>query len=179
MRILTDCSLLSEKQIETIEERFHARYVFESQLKLRSRWSDFSAAVFYTEIPNHAGSNWFGIWLNEGKKFMVADAISAAEEAFFGAVAENGDVIYSRHPYDYRESDDKTVFIDGGRDHCRHDLMHEIVKLRVFQDRVAVVPRQNNSDYCRVPYREELDFDLATALFSWGQATAFPKHAHS
>jgi hypothetical protein len=35
MRILTDCSFLSEKQIEKIEERYNAKYVFESQLKLR------------------------------------------------------------------------------------------------------------------------------------------------
>ena len=50
MRILTDCSFLSEKQIEKIAEKYNAKYVFESQLKLRGgNWSDFPAAVFYTE----------------------------------------------------------------------------------------------------------------------------------
>ena len=35
MRILTDCSFLSEKQIEKIAGKYNATYVFESQLKLR------------------------------------------------------------------------------------------------------------------------------------------------
>ncbi len=53
MRILTDCSFLSEKQIEKIAETYNAKYVFESQLKLRGgNWSDFSAAVFYAEVPH-------------------------------------------------------------------------------------------------------------------------------
>ena len=47
------------------------------------------------DIPHPEGSNWFGIW--EGSdKFMISNAISAIEEPFFGALAENGDVIYSR-----------------------------------------------------------------------------------
>ena len=94
MRILTDCSFLSEKQIAKIGERYGARYVFETQLRLRSeKWSDFSSAVFYTEAPHPEGSNWFGIW-NNGGRFMISNAISAVEEPFFGALAENGDVIY-------------------------------------------------------------------------------------
>ena len=98
MRILTDCSFLSEKQIEKIAGKYNATYVFESQLKLRGgNWSDFSAAVFYTEIPHPEGSNWFGIWDNAGK-YMISNAISAVEEPFFGILGRNGDVIYSRHP---------------------------------------------------------------------------------
>jgi hypothetical protein len=160
MRILTDCSLLSERQIEAIEERFSAKYVFETQLKLRSdKWSAFSAAVFYTEEPHPEGSNWFGIWNNDGR-FMISNAISAVEEPFFGAVAENGDVIYSRHLQDFRESEDKSVFVDGGRDRFRHDLEHEIVKLKVVKDKVVVLPRENMRTACEVPFTEELDWDI-------------------
>jgi hypothetical protein len=161
MRILTDCSFLTKKQIGKIEERYNARYVFESQLRLRSdRWSDFSAAVFYTEEPHPEGSNWFGIWNNNGR-FMISNAISAVEEPFFGALAENGDVIYSRRPGDLRESADKSVFIDGGRDHCRHDLIHEIVKLKVVKDQVVVIPRDKKRAVCEVPFTEELNWDIA------------------
>lgn len=161
MRILTDCSFLSKKQIEKIEAKYGAKYVFETRLKLRSdEWSDFSSAVFFTEAPHPEGSNWFGIWNSSGR-FMISNAVSAVEEPFFGALAENGDVIYSRHPRDFRESADKTVFIDGGRDHCRHDLTHEIVKLRVFKDSVLVVPRESKRTVCEVPYTEELDWEIA------------------
>ena len=160
MRILNECSFLSKKQIENIEEKYNAKYVFESQLKLRSsNWSDFSAAIFYTETPHPEGSNWFGIWNNSGK-YMISNAISAVEEPFFGALSENGDVIYSRHPRDLRESDDRTVFIDGGRDHCRHDLTHQVVKLKVCKDKVIVVPKENKRAMCEVPYTEVLDWDV-------------------
>jgi hypothetical protein len=160
MRILTDCSFLSTRQIEKIGQRCNARYVFESQLKLRSdKWSDFSSAVFYAEEPHPQGSNWFAIWNHDGR-FMISNAISAVEEPFFGALAENGDVIYSRHPRDLRESDDKTVFIDGGRDHCRHDLIHEVLKLTVVKDKVVVVPRENKKAVCEVPFTEELAWDI-------------------
>jgi hypothetical protein len=161
MRILTDCSFFSHRQIEKIEERYNAKYVFETQLKLRSdKWSDFSSAVFYTEDPHPEGSNWFGIWDSDGR-FMISNAVSAVEEPFFGVLAESGDVIYSRRPRDFRESEDKTVFIDGGRDHCRYDLMHEVVKLKVFKDKVLVVPPESKRTVCEVPFTEEVDWDIS------------------
>lgn len=159
VNILTDCSFLSKRQIKKIEQKYRATYVFESQLKLQSdQWSDFSAAVFYAEEPHPEGSNWFGIWEMDGR-FMISNAISAVEEPFFGAVAENGDIIYSRHPRDLRESDDKTVFIDGGRNHGRHDLIHEVVKLKVVKDKLVVVPREKRA-LCEVPFTAELDWEL-------------------
>jgi hypothetical protein len=159
-RITTDCSFLSNNQIRRIEERYEAKYVFESQLKLRSdAWSDFSAAVFYCDEPHPKGSNWFGIWDNLGR-FMISNAISAVEAPFFGMVAENGEIIYSRHSRDFRESDDKSVFVDGGRGHFRHDLEHEVVKLKVDRDRVVLIPREAKTEACEVPFTEELDWVL-------------------
>jgi hypothetical protein len=161
MRILTDCSFFPGETIKKIEEKLCAKYVCETQLKLRSdSWSSFSAAIFYTEEPHPEGSNWFGIWLKDGR-VMISNAISAVEEPFFGVVAENGDVIYSRHPTDFRESEDKTVFVDGGRDRCRHDLMHEIVKLKVVKDKVVAVSKENKRAHCDVPFTEELTWDIA------------------
>jgi hypothetical protein len=134
--------------------------VFESQLKLRSdHWSEFSAAVFHSEEPHPRGSNWFGVW-NNLVRFMISNAISAVDEPFFGVVAESGDVIYSRHRNDFRESADKTVFVDGGRSHFRHDLEHEIVKLKVVKDRVVLIPREAKMAVCEVPFTEELGWDL-------------------
>jgi hypothetical protein len=160
VNILTDCSFLTNRQIAQIEARYRAKYVFESQLKLRSyRWSDFSAAVFYAEEPHPQGSNWFGIWRRDGR-FMISNAISAVEQPFTGVLAENGDVIYSRSPRDLRESDDKTVFIDGGRDRCRYDLEHWVVKLKVIKDKVVVVSSENKRALCEVPFTEELDWDI-------------------
>jgi len=161
MRILTDCSFLSEKQIEKIAGKYNATYVFESQLKLRGgNWSDFSAAVFYTEIPHPEGSNWFGIWDNAGK-YMISNAISAVEEPFFGILGRNGDVIYSRHRHDLRETDDKSGFISGGRGHAGHDMEHHVVKLIVSKDKVVIFPKETKKTWCEVPYTEELDWNIA------------------
>jgi hypothetical protein len=161
MRILTDCSFLSKKQIEKIEERYNAKYVFESQLKLRGgNWSDFSAAVFYTEVPHPEGSHWFGIW-RSSEKYMISNAISATEKQFLGIMADDGDVIYSRHRRDNRESDDKSAFIAGAKDHASYDMEHHLVKLIVSKDKVIVVPKENKKTWCEVPYTEELDWDMA------------------
>jgi hypothetical protein len=91
---------------------------------------------------------------------MISNAISAVEAPFFDALAENGDVIYSRHPRDYRESEDRTVFVDGGRERTRHDLIHDIVKLKVLKDRVVVVPKENKLPACEVPFTAELDWSM-------------------
>jgi hypothetical protein len=161
MRILTDCSFLSEKQIEKIAGKYNATYVFESQLKLRGgNWSDFSAAVFYTEIPHPEGSNWFGIWGDAGK-YMVSNAISAVEEPFVGILGRNGAVIYSRHRHDLRETDDKSGFISGGRGHAGHDMEHHVVKLIVSKDKVVIFPKETKKTWCEVPYTEELDWNIA------------------
>ncbi len=160
IRIRTECSFLSPRQIQRVEEKNKAKYVFESQLKLSSNhWSDFPAAVFYSEEPHPKGSNWFGIWDNAGR-FMISNAVSAVDEPFFGALADNGEVIYSRHRNDFRESEDRTVFVDGGRAHFRHDFEHEIVKLKVIKDRVVLIPREAKIAVCQVPFTEELGWDI-------------------
>ena len=161
MRILTDSSFFSDRQIVRVENKYSARYVFESQLKLRNNdWSDFPAAIFFTEVSHPEGSNWFGIWNNAGR-YMISNAISAVEEPFFGALADNGDVIYSRHRNDFRVSEDRTVFIDGGRDHTRYDLSHPLMKLKVSRDKVVVVPTENKRAGFVVPHTEELGWDIA------------------
>jgi len=157
MRILTDCSFLEKDQLERIQNRYDADYVCESQLKLRSdEWSDFSAAIFYTEVAHPDGSHWFGIWKN-GERYMISNAISAVNEPFFGVVAENHDVIYSRFPNDYRLSDDKSVFIDGGRAHPRYDMEHNIVTLKINKGKVIIFNEKNKRICCDVPFTEELE----------------------
>jgi len=163
MNILNDCSFLTAEQIKKVEDTYGAKFVFESQLKLRSeKWSDFSAAVFYTAIEHPEGSNWFGIWKRAGK-YMISNAISAVDEPFFGIVADNADVIYSRHVNDCRESPDRSTFIAGGRDRLRYDMEHYVVKLRVYKDKLIIADDKNKRICCEVPYTEELSWDIEGA----------------
>lgn len=160
MRILTDCSFFSKQQIEQIEGYYEANYVFESQLKLRNGdWSDFSAAVFYTEVPHPKGSNWFGIW-RDGDKYMISDAISAVEEPFFGLLADNGDVVYSRHLHDDHVRNNGEFFIGGGRSKTSYDLTHHLVKLMVYKGKVVVAPKEGRKAWCDVPFTEEIEWDI-------------------
>jgi len=160
MKILTECSFLTIEQLINIEDRYNAKYVFESQLKLRSNnWSDFSAAVFYTVVEHPRGSNWFGIWKRDGK-YMISNAISAVDEPFFGIVADNKDVIYSRNVNDCRESPDKSAFIAGGRDRPGYDMEHHVVKLKVDKDKIIVLNDKAKRVCCEIPYTEELDWDI-------------------
>ena len=92
---------------------------------------------------------------------MISNAISAVEEPFFGILGRNGDVIYSRHPHDLRETDDKSGFISGGRGHAGHDMEHHVVKLIVSKDKVVIFPKETNKTWCEVPYTEELDWNIA------------------
>ena len=41
------------------------------------------------------------------------------EPLISAAVADDGEIIYSKYRHDYNVSKDKSVFIDGGRDYTR------------------------------------------------------------
>ena len=57
-----------------------------------------------------------------------------------GIVADNGDIIFSRHPTDYRVSDDGSVWINGSGEHTERPVVNidRLVKISVFKGRVEV-----------------------------------------
>lgn len=139
MRINKDCSFLNPAGIKLIEERYNAKYVFESPLKdKKGNWTDVSFAIFFTEIPHPEGSNYFGIYHTENG-WMIVDGISAVQDPF-EAVCINEDVVYSRYRHDYRAHNG--IFVDGGRDYFRWggDRMNEaqIVNLSVNRDQLVI-----------------------------------------
>jgi hypothetical protein len=140
MRILKDCSFLNAESIKLVEEKYNAKFVFESPLKLpNGNWSDESVAVFYTEEAHPQGSNYFGLYYTK-EGWMITNAISAVEEPF-DALCIDEEVVYSRYRHDYRPH--KGVFVDGGRDYMRYGGERfseaKIVKLVVNKDRLELV----------------------------------------
>jgi hypothetical protein len=116
MRINKDCSFLNPEAIKLIEERYNAKYVFESPLKdKKGNWTDASFAIFFTEIPHPEGSNYFGIYHTE-IGWMIADGISAVQDPF-EAVCIDEDIVYSRYRHDFRTHNG--IFVDGGKDYLR------------------------------------------------------------
>lgn len=151
MNIRNESSFLTKESIKAIESKYKARYVCESCLRgLDDQWVNFPAAIFYTDNPHPEGSNYFGIFLHQGLEdsnhVMITDGISATGQDMVGVIADNGDVIYSRYRHDYRESNDGSVFIDGGRDYTRVGFKEEsektngrMVTLRIVKDKLKVI----------------------------------------
>ena len=140
MNIHNESSFLPEAVITNIENKYNAKYVFESCLKNRfGAWTEFPVAIFYTEEAHPEGSNYFGFYRNDFGDYMITNGISATED--FKGIRVGEDIYYSRYRHDYREFG--PFFVDGGRDYIRyggepHEDMIQ-VKLRVNKDKLEVV----------------------------------------
>jgi hypothetical protein len=139
MRILSDSEIFSDKQIALIENKYDAKYVFESCIKdINGNWANFPVAIFYTEEKYPEGSNYFGLYINEDRETIICDGISATEPFIGIAIDEN--VIYSRYRHDYREFFD--IFIDGGRDYLRYggdtNENTKIVNIKVVKSNLEI-----------------------------------------
>lgn len=133
MKILNECSFLGPKQIAIIEEKYNAKYVFESCIKnSNGGWVNFPVAIFYTEEAHPEGSNYFAFYERDGR-FYISNGISATEP-FFGVLVED-EVIYSRYRHDFRERNG--IFVDGGRDYIRSSS-NKTVELKVEKNQLVV-----------------------------------------
>ena len=143
MKIHNECTFIKPDGIAKIENMYNAKYVFESCLKTKDGgWSNFPAAIFYTEEKHPQGSNYFALYedrgtrLTKGPRFMITDGISATKE--FIGLRIGDDIIYSRYRHDYRELGE--AMIDGGRDYVRYNPeVGKLVKLQVTKDKLEVV----------------------------------------
>lgn len=115
MKIHNECSFLDQDGIVYIEQKYNAKYVFESCLKGKNGWLDFPAAIFYTDVPHPKGSNYFALYVDESDRFMITNGISAIEP--FSGIQIDENVYYSRYCHDYRDCG--PVAIDGGRDYTK------------------------------------------------------------
>ncbi len=149
MNILTESEWFSPQRLALIEKHHEVKYVCETCIKNpKGRWVNQSVSIFYqfdlSKVPE-GGSQWFGLFFLpeffsvDPAQLFIVNAISAVEEDIQGVVANNGDVIYSRYRYDYRNSPDGSVWIDGGRDYMRHGGMGEFVTLRIVEDKLTIV----------------------------------------
>lgn len=142
--IITKSSLFDEDQIKAFEEAKDAKYIFETCIKDKhGSWANDLFAIFYQETPHPRGSNYFALYYDYAThKLMIADGISATEP-FTGAVAKNGDIIFSRYRHDMRSSPDKSVIIDGGRDYVKLSLVDnyepKLVRLQVIKDKLEIM----------------------------------------
>jgi len=138
IHIRTDPSSFTWEQIKEIEQKKNARYLLETEYK------GVQCAVFYgSTVHPISNSKYFAIfWTKDQENWANVPAVMRGDwiedMEFAGVVADNGDVIYSRYRHDFRESDDGSVWIDGGRDYTRTNVIDKErhCTLTVFKGRV-------------------------------------------
>jgi len=102
-------------------------------------WINLPFSFFYTDEPHPEGSNYFAYYHDMlNNRMMVTDGVSILDQTIDGAVAFNGDIIYSRCRHDCVTSEDGSVMIDGGRDYTRTDA-EVVVHMKVNVDKLEVV----------------------------------------
>lgn len=120
-------SQFEQSALQTIEEKYGATYLGDFCVRVENGgWVNKPVSIFYQEPPRPdvAESPWFGIHTRHGS-LMITDGSSAFSEPIQCVIADNGEIIYSRWRHDYRESEDGSVTIDGGRDYYHGDVMDE------------------------------------------------------
>ncbi len=135
-------------KISVIEETHNARFIGDFCIKTNNGdWSYSPAAIFYQPNPDTSKghTHYFGIFV-ENSKIYITDGSSAFDEPIVGIVADNGEVIFSRYRHDYVASQDKSVWIDGGRDYYRCNNPKRLVHITIDQDKLIVndIPNSNS-----------------------------------
>jgi hypothetical protein len=136
-----DC-VVTEKGIEYFEKKYNAQYIADLCLKtVDGSWANQPSAIFYQKTPPQPGySNYFGVIVRDSQTYITSGQ-SAVEGTITGIEADDGEVIFSRYRHDFRESKDKSVFIDGGRDYVKANNPSRLVEIKIDGSEMVVLPK--------------------------------------
>ena len=89
-------------------------------------WLNDAVPVFWQPCPDvsKGHSHYFAFARERHGKIVILDGSSAFEEGIQGVIADDGEIIYSRYRNDYVVSQDGSVFIDGGRDYTKTNVLN-------------------------------------------------------
>jgi hypothetical protein len=121
--IIHESSTIRPTSIKIIEEKKNAKYVCDTEL------NDIKMVIFYGDEEHPVSkSRYFGIYFSPvDNTAMITDGSFVEQQEFVGAVANNGDIIYSHDRHDYRTSPDESVFIDGGRSYTKTNCPNTVI----------------------------------------------------
>lgn len=128
-----ESSVLSQDNIKKIEKLKSAVFVCDADISQGMDVS-FAGAYFYGDEEHPvSGSKYFKLFYDFNGNIMIADGSEIEDIDFTGVISDEGEVIYSRYRHDYRQSKDKSVWIDGGQSYLRSGLYpeHRFVTMRV------------------------------------------------
>lgn len=114
-----DVNGFSSKTIAQLEEHYKCSYVCEwNNLTHTGKPDDHTIAVFYQEVPHPQGSNWMGMF-HANDQWFIINAEKSSRLPIKAYVADDGQVLFSKHRHDFRRSNDGSITVDGGREYTR------------------------------------------------------------
>ena len=143
-------------KIDVVEEKYNAKFVGQLCVKTRDGgWANSPADIYWqATVPVEGYSNYFALIYQHGSPYITGGA-SAVEPLISAAVADDGEIIYSRYRHDYRTSTDKSVFIDGGRDYTKGG-MGKYITLKIVDGEWYKLEQE---DYDELNKDEQADTD--------------------
>jgi hypothetical protein len=100
--------------IADIEKEYRAEYVIDT-----STPGGMPCSVFCTEEAHPvSNSRYFALYWGPNEAFITNGAF-VENQTYQCVMADDGEIIHSRHRHDYRTSKDGSVWIDGGREYTR------------------------------------------------------------
>lgn len=143
MNLVNEPIFFSTESIEKICKLKNAVYVCDTTLK-----SGANCSVFYGEETHPVSkSRYFGLYIHPThNQLMICNAADIEDIKFDAVIADNGDVIYSRHRHDFRTSPDGSVWIDGGRSYTRSGVYPADRWVTLFvKDGVLTIGKSNKN----------------------------------
>ena len=126
---------LKKDAIEKIEKLRNCRYVAEWNVMQDGKvLTEKPMVIFWSDTPHPAGSNWMALF-REDAVWYVRDGITASQLPINCMVSNSKQVLFSKSRHDFRQSNDRSVSVDGGRDYTR-------VLGKIHNERVWMVPYQ-------------------------------------
>lgn len=141
--IKTHPVLFNEEQIEKIENLRNAKYVCTTEHE------GFCVEVFYgAEEHPVSKSRYFGLYKAGALgDLMITNGAFIESQEIEAVIADNGDIIYSRYRHDYRISEDRSVWIDGGRSYTRSGVYpKEKWCTLIVRDGVLKIKEENTNE---------------------------------
>ncbi len=129
-------------KIDVAEKHYNAKYIGDFCISDKNnQWTEQPIQIYYNENPKTelGHTHYFGLFTDDFHHVYITNAISITNEPIIGAIADNGEIIYSRYRHDYQTSQDGTVFIDGGRDYCRTNT-DKLINLIFDKDKLVISP---------------------------------------
>lgn len=107
--------LFSYDQISKIENLRNAQYVCSTEHQ------GHVVEVFYSDKEHPVSkSRYFALYKNGSDgSLMITNGAFIEDQTIYAVVSDDRDVVYSRYRHDYMVSNDKSVWIDGGRAYTR------------------------------------------------------------